>query len=235
LFRRVEGETWVRNVEDYLIGLGLSASVARSLAPRVMYTHQAAKSGQSLEAWLRTLAGIAFLESAAAQGKLNNQPPRQGQQTPKPPSETNPPRIVPGKPPKPRFTNAEVDRIMRDMRGDGFKNNPLRISYERAIANLANVKKYFEQQGMPLEKLARKLHQMRRDLGVIYKNATPQPLRDFIFELNRARYGDPLGGSFEFFMRKYNNDLESVIRGSWRPNSNIDGLLRDFEQWLRSQ
>lgn len=39
------------------------------------------------------------------------------------------------------------------------------------------------------------LHKARRNLGVKYKDATPQPLRDYIYEVNIDRYGDPLGGS----------------------------------------
>lgn len=39
-----------------------------------------------------------------------------------------------------------------------------------------------------LEAIAREASQARRDLGIKYKDVTPQPLRDFIYDVNNNRY-----------------------------------------------
>jgi hypothetical protein len=75
---------------------------------------------------------------------------------------------------------------------------------------------------------------MRRDLGIKYKDMTPQPLRDYIYEINQGRYQDPLGPTFEA-MLKDKKTFEQIIDSASRYNPNIDGLLSGFEQWLRGQ
>jgi hypothetical protein len=74
---------------------------------------------------------------------------------------------------------------------------------------------------------------MRRDLGVKYKDATPQPLRNYIYEVNQARYGDPLGPLFEDLAKRRTPD--QIIGSSSRSNPDIDNLLSGFEEWLRRQ
>ena len=91
------------------------------------------------------------------------------------------------------------------------------------------------QGGMPEEQVARTLNQARRDLGVKYKDMTPQPLRDYIYEINMNRYdGDKLGPTYEYLKRIEKTDIE-IIESSSKPNSNIDELLSGFEKWLRGQ
>ena len=83
--------------------------------------------------------------------------------------------------------------------------------------------------------MARTLNQARRDLGIKYKNATPQPLRDYIYEINMGRYGDKLGPTYEYMHEiKEKSDMQ-IIESSSRPNSDIDKLLSGFEEWLRRQ
>lgn len=89
-------------------------------------------------------------------------------------------------------------------------------------------------QGMSAEEVASKLNQARRDLGVKYKNATPQPLRDYIYEVNMGRYGDKLGPTYEYLIGR-GKSAEDIINSSSRPNANIDQLLSGFEDWLRRQ
>jgi len=50
---------------------------------------------------------------------------------------------------------------------------------------------------MAEEQVARTLNQARRDLGIKYKNATPQPLRNYIYEVNMERYTDKLGPTYD--------------------------------------
>lgn len=78
------------------------------------------------------------------------------------------------------------------------------------------------------------MHQARRDLGVKYKDLTPQPLRDYIYELNMGRYGDPLGPSFDRLLKE-GKTFEDIINSSSKYNSDINKLLSRFEEWLRRQ
>ena len=90
--------------------------------------------------------------------------------------------------------------------------------------------------GMSEEQVARALNQARRDLGIKYKDMTPQPLRDYIYELNMERYGgDKLGPTFEYLKDvKKRSDMD-IIKSSSRPNMNVDELLEGFEEWLWRQ
>lgn len=87
---------------------------------------------------------------------------------------------------------------------------------------------------MSEEQVARTLNQARRDLGIQYKKATPQPLRDYIYEINMGRYKDKLGPTYEYLRKEGKSDME-IINSASRPNSDIDILLKDFEKWLRER
>lgn len=83
--------------------------------------------------------------------------------------------------------------------------------------------------------MAKILNQARRDLGIKYKNMTPQPLRDYIYEINMKRYnGDKLGPTYDALKKAGKSDMD-IINSASRPNINIDKLLSGFEEWLRGQ
>ena len=88
--------------------------------------------------------------------------------------------------------------------------------------------------GVSEKQVAQTLNQARRDLGIKYKNATPQPLREYIYEINMQRYGDKLGPTYESMIKSGKSNVD-IINSSSRPNSNIDNLLSGFEKWLRRQ
>lgn len=75
---------------------------------------------------------------------------------------------------------------------------------------------------MSEEQVVRTLNQARRDLGIKYKNATPQPLRDYIYEVNMGRYGDKLGSTYDWLVSEKCSTNMEIINASSRPNSNID-------------
>ena len=143
------------------------------------------------------------------------------------------PEVLKAKERKPKYSEEEIKAIVNNLKGDGFKNNPLRQAYEKEVTALTDTGEKLLKQGMPKEEVAETLHQMRRDLGVKYKDATPQPLRDYIYEVNQDRYGDPLGLSFEKMLEI--KSFDEIIASSSKPNTNIDRLLSSFEQWLRRQ
>ena len=78
-----------------------------------------------------------------------------------------------------RYTDSQIADIINNLKGDGFKNNPLRQAYENEVAGLKSYGEELLSSGMSEEQVARTLNQARRDLGIKYKNATPQPLRDY--------------------------------------------------------
>ena len=134
-----------------------------------------------------------------------------------------------------KYTDSQIADIINNLKGDGFKNNPLRQAYENEVAGLKSYGEKLLSSRMPEEQVARTLNQARRDLGIKYKNATPQPLRDYIYEVNMGRYGDKLGPTYDWLVSEKGSTNMEIINSSSRPNANIDKLLSGFEEWLRRQ
>ena len=134
-----------------------------------------------------------------------------------------------------RFSRSEVIANARERIGTDFKNHPLRAAYEEEVGNLSNFTQQLREQDLGSEEIARRLHQARRELGEKYKDATPWPLRDYIYQINRERYGDPLGPTFDYLLERYASDYERIISAATRPNPDINRLLSSFEDWLRTQ
>jgi hypothetical protein len=120
--------------------------------------------------------------------------------------------------------------------GDDIKNHPLRQAYEAEVAGLKEEADAMAKAGASDESIARAMWQRRRDIGVKYKNVTPEPLRDYIYEVNTGRYNDPLGPSFDSLVKsaekKMLDPYQTIIDSSSRPNSDVNALLSKFEDWL---
>ncbi|GAB57141.1 hypothetical protein RNAN_0104 [Rheinheimera nanhaiensis E407-8] len=122
--------------------------------------------------------------------------------------------------------------------GENFKKSPLRQEYEQEVAALSKYSEAIKPNSSldELEKLANEANEARRQLGVKYKNATPEPLRDFIYEVNRARYdGDPLGPTVDYLVNVKDKSYTDIIRSASRPNPDVDKLLAGFADWLKKQ
>jgi hypothetical protein len=123
--------------------------------------------------------------------------------------------------------------------GADIKNHPLRQAYEAEVAGLKEEAKIMVEAGANSEEVARKMWERRREIGVKYKNLTPKPLRDYIYELNSERYGDPLGPSFDFLVKYAEDNLRepfaSIVESSTRPNGDVNRLLSKFKEWLIKQ
>lgn len=119
--------------------------------------------------------------------------------------------------------------------GENIKANPLRAEYESKVAGLSDHENTLRSQGLEDRDIAQSMHQARRDLGVEYKDITPKPLRDYIYEVNTERYGDPLGPSFESLENKYNGNYSKIIEAAKRPNPDVNQLLGKFSDWLDKQ
>jgi hypothetical protein len=113
------------------------------------------------------------------------------------------------------------------------KSHPLRQAYEAEVKALAAKAKELQAQGMPRNEIAKALSQARREIGVKYKDSTPEPLREYIYDLNRSRYGDPLGRTYEDLKALGKTDTE-IIESASRPNRDVNDLLGGFEDWLKS-
>jgi hypothetical protein len=77
--------------------------------------------------------------------------------------------------------------------------------------------------GASSEQVARQLHQMRRDLGVQYKDLTPAPELEVIYARNLKTYGDKLGPTIDW-LRAKGKSWEQIIESSSRPGGKDLGL-----------
>ena len=128
--------------------------------------------------------------------------------------------------------------------GTGIKDNPLRRAYEQAVPERIGpivARATDDMSDEALERLARQAHQMRRDIGMEFKDLTPSPLIDYIHEINIDRYaGDPLGPTFDFLMGRNvlgkrmspRESYRAILDGALRPNADVDALLSGFSRWL---
>lgn len=145
------------------------------------------------------------------------------------------------------------DDIIRNTVSD-VKNHPLRREYEDKVKGLSRYKARIRQDmtNAELESLAREASQARRDLGIYYKDATPEALTDYIYDRNLNLYGDKLGPTFdtavESARKRLMRDLDlgegqildsdiykHIIGGAARPNGDINKVMAGFKQWLAAQ
>ena len=57
------------------------------------------------------------------------------------------------------------------------------------------------------------MHEKRRELGRLYKEAAPPLFREYIYEATAAKYGDPLGPTYEMLREKKIKPLDCTLRG----------------------
>lgn len=134
------------------------------------------------------------------------------------------------------WRQAKTPTELADTIGQDFKASPLRQEYEGRVRALAVESEQLIQaahgDSRKLEAAARYIAEKRINLSAEYKHMTPEPLRDYIFEVNRSRYDTEWGPSFDFLMKKYNGDFETIIRKAATPNANVDKLLGGFRGWI---
>jgi hypothetical protein len=124
------------------------------------------------------------------------------------------------------FDRTSVEQQLIGSLGSNIKSNPLRLEYEQKVAAIS----LYADRIQPdmthdeLRALAEDANQARRQLGVEYKNLTPKPLRDFIYEVNQSRYGDPLGPDVDYLVDQ-GHTYTDIIQSAARPNPDVDTLL----------
>ena len=78
---------------------------------------------------------------------------------------------------------------------------------------------------------ARAMHEKRRELGRQYKEAAPPLFREYIYAATAAKYGDPLGPTYEALREK--KTCKQIIESASRPIKDLDNrlTLEGFQQW----
>lgn len=130
--------------------------------------------------------------------------------------------------------NAEFERELKLLQEEGLKNSPLRREYEQKVRELAAYRESLLGEGKPVSEVARLLHEKRRELGRIYKDAAPPLFREYILYATEKKYGDPLGPDYESLCKR--KTAEEIIESATRPIENLDNRLtyEGFIQWYRN-
>jgi hypothetical protein len=95
--------------------------------------------------------------------------------------------------------------------------------YTDEVAGLEKAGQDLLASGKSEAEVAKILHQMRRDLGVKYKEMTPSDLLEYIYKFNEARYGDKLGPTFELLKQQGKTDAQ-IIASASRPLGDVKQL-----------
>ena len=127
----------------------------------------------------------------------------------------------------------EFEQELNALREHGLKTNPLRLEYELKVHELSDFRETLFAKGESEEAIAKKLHECRRELGRVYKNAAPPLFREYILYATEKKYGDPLGPDYESLRRK--KSVEDIIKSATRPIDNLDNRLtiEGFVEWFQ--
>ena len=125
----------------------------------------------------------------------------------------------------------EFEAELQQIRQGGLKDSALRLAYEREVAALRELPQRLRAEGMTEEHIARTMHQARRELDRQYKLASPPLFREYIYAATAAKYGDPLGPSFEAL--RETKTCGQIIQSASRPIEDLgDRLTLDgFRAW----
>ena len=113
----------------------------------------------------------------------------------------------------------------------GVKDSALRHEYEEKVRALQDVPEKFRSEGCSEAEIARTMHEMRRDLGKEYKEAAPPLFREYIYAATAAKYGDPLGPTYDMLKAKKTD--AQIIESASRPIRDLNDrlTLEGFKQW----
>ena len=128
----------------------------------------------------------------------------------------------------------EFEKELAQIAELGIKSNPLRLTYEREVRALGSVPEQLRAEGCSEEQVARVMHNRRRELGRQFKEAAPPLFRKYIYAATAAKYGDPLGPTFE--MLKEKKTYAQIIESASRPIDDLDNRLTldGFLKWYES-
>ncbi|WP_347067842.1 RHS repeat-associated core domain-containing protein [Flavobacterium sp. WV_118_3] len=123
---------------------------------------------------------------------------------------------------------AYIGQALKDIKGvkslvNTLGKGNLREQYTDAVSNLKNVAERLLKSGKSESSVAQKVHGMRRSLGELFKDATPEDLRSFIHKFNEKRYGDKLGPTYEALIKGGKTDAQ-IIESASRPLGDKEAL-----------
>lgn len=129
----------------------------------------------------------------------------------------------------------EFLKELKLLKKNGLKDSPLRLEYEEKVRNLKDLETELRKQGLPEKEIAYTLHNKRRELGKIYKEAAPPLLQEYIYVATANKYGDPLGPTFEQLAER--KTYAEIIESSSRPIEDLDNRLTvdGFIEWYRKK
>lgn len=116
----------------------------------------------------------------------------------------------------------------------GLKSSPLRLEYEEKVHALRNLPENLKAKGYSEEQIARIMYEERRELGRRYKEAAPPLFRAYIYAATAAKYGDPLGPTYEMLREK--KTCRQIIESASRPIEDLNDrlTLNGFKQWYKA-
>ena len=97
------------------------------------------------------------------------------------------------------------------------------MEYENKVHELQSIPAKLEAEGFSEDQIARVMHEKRRELGRQYKEAVPPLFREYIYEATEAKYGDPLGPTYEMLREK--KTCKQIIESASRPIKDLDNRL----------
>jgi len=127
------------------------------------------------------------------------------------------------------------EQELKLLRDGGLKSSPLRKEYEHKVHALKALPEQLKAEGKNEEEIARIMHDERRRLGKIYKEAAPPIFREYIYAATAAKYGDPLGPTYE--MLRTRKTSAQIIESASRPIKDLDDRLsvEGFQKWYENK
>jgi RHS repeat-associated protein len=116
-----------------------------------------------------------------------------------------------------RIQKAIVARFFRGKGGQKNGSKPaLRNAYEDEVRGISKTADEMRSAGFGSQEIAYKVHGMRRNIGMKYKDLTPSYLRNVIYDRNIKNYGDPLGPSIKW-LRQQGKTWDQIIESASKP------------------
>ncbi|MCR4668864.1 MAG: hypothetical protein K5774_05730, partial [Clostridia bacterium] len=125
----------------------------------------------------------------------------------------------------------EFENELEQIKRLGIKDSPLRAAYEEAVRDLRAIPEKMRAAGFSEEQIARDMHTKRRELGRQFKEAAPPLFREYIYAATAAKYGDPLGPTYEVLRQE--KTCGEIIDSASRPIKDLDDrlTLEGFRRW----
>ena len=129
----------------------------------------------------------------------------------------------------------EFLKELKLLKENGLKDSPLRLEYEEKVRKLKELETELRKQGLSEKEIAYTLHNKRREIGKIYKEAAPPLLQEYIYVATANKYGDPLGTTFEQLAER--KTYAEIIESSSRPIEDLDNRLTvdGFIEWYKNR